>query len=246
MVEHADKLRFGVVVPSTNTVAEDEFAAMCPPTVSLHSARLQMWNPQLGSSAGMEAAVASAIDAVPAAIQQLDTLHPDHIIVGMSIETLWGASAGAASFRSMLAASTNTGVTTAADASIAALRALRAKRVGLLTPYPQVGNSHLIAFLEEHGFVAGPVVGPTAGAATELARVRSADLVPGLESLKASGVDTVLQFCTNLPFLSLADEETRSLGIPVIAITSATFWHALRTVGVSAQMEGCGALMQHF
>jgi maleate isomerase len=36
------------------------------------------------------------------------------------------------------------------------------------------------------------------------------------------------------------------LGKPVIAINTATYWHALRANGIQDRMRGFGALLEHF
>jgi len=35
------------------------------------------------------------------------------------------------------------------------------------------------------------------------------------------------------------------LGKPVIAINTATYWHALRTVGIPDRLDGFGTLLSH-
>jgi maleate isomerase len=42
----------------------------------------------------------------------------------------------------------------------------------------------------------------------------------------------------------LADEAERWLGKPVIAITAAMLWHALRASGMADQMHGLGSLLR--
>jgi maleate isomerase len=42
----------------------------------------------------------------------------------------------------------------------------------------------------------------------------------------------------------LADEAERWLGKPVIAITAAMLWHALRTSDITDQLHGLGSLLQ--
>jgi maleate isomerase len=36
------------------------------------------------------------------------------------------------------------------------------------------------------------------------------------------------------------------LGKPVVAINTATYWHALRAVGITDKLQGMGKLLSHF
>lgn len=44
----------------------------------------------------------------------------------------------------------------------------------------------------------------------------------------------------------IADEAERWLGKPVIAVTIATYWHALRTCGIQDRLKGFTRLMSEF
>jgi maleate isomerase len=75
------------------------------------------------------------------------------------------------------------------------------------------------------------------------------DRVPGtiraaLYELCEAGVDAIVQVGTDLVMTQLADEAERWLGKPVIAITAAMLWHALRASGMADQMHGLGSLLR--
>jgi maleate isomerase len=57
-------------------------------------------------------------------------------------------------------------------------------------------------------------------------------------------VDAIVQVGTDLVMTQLADEAERWLGKPVIAITAAMLWHALRASGMADQMHGLGSLLR--
>lgn len=54
------------------------------------------------------------------------------------------------------------------------------------------------------------------------------------------------QVGTNLSMVRLAAQLETSLAKPVIAINVATYWQALRAVGVTEQFDGFGRLFQEF
>ena len=65
-----------------------------------------------------------------------------------------------------------------------------------------------------------------------------------IQDLNGPDVEAIVQVGTNLSMVRLADEAERELGKPVIAINAATMWHALRTNGISDQLQGFGSLLR--
>ena len=57
-------------------------------------------------------------------------------------------------------------------------------------------------------------------------------------------VDLILQAGTNLAFAPLAGKLELELGKPVLAINTITWWHALRSNGISDRMDGFGSLLR--
>ena len=55
-----------------------------------------------------------------------------------------------------------------------------------------------------------------------------------------------MQVGTNLSMMSLAVAAELWLEKPVIAINTATYWHALRTFGIADKVPGFGRLMAEF
>ena len=55
-----------------------------------------------------------------------------------------------------------------------------------------------------------------------------------------------MAFGANLPFAKLADEAERWLDKPVLQINATTYWHALRTNGITDKVYGYGSLLARF
>jgi maleate isomerase len=51
---------------------------------------------------------------------------------------------------------------------------------------------------------------------------------------------------TNLSMVRLAAAAELWLGKPVIAINTATYWHALRQNGITEKVQGFGRLLEEF
>jgi maleate isomerase len=66
-----------------------------------------------------------------------------------------------------------------------------------------------------------------------------------IRQLDGDDVDAIVQVGTNLSMIRLAAAAELFLGKPVIAINTATYWHALRAVGIPDRKAGFGSLMEH-
>ena len=58
--------------------------------------------------------------------------------------------------------------------------------------------------------------------------------------------DAIIQCGTNLAYAHIAPEAERWLKKPVIAINTATYWHALRKCGIKDKIPGFGRLLSDF
>ena len=67
-----------------------------------------------------------------------------------------------------------------------------------------------------------------------------------LAKVDGDDVDALLQVGTNLSMIRLAARLEQQLQKPVIAINTATYWHALRVNGVTDQQAGFGRLFSDF
>jgi maleate isomerase len=62
--------------------------------------------------------------------------------------------------------------------------------------------------------------------------------------LDGDDVDAIVQVGTNLSMIRMAAAAELFLGKPVIAINTATYWHALRALGLQDKKAGFGTLME--
>ena len=64
--------------------------------------------------------------------------------------------------------------------------------------------------------------------------------------LVSRDTDALIQVGTNLSMVRLAAAAELWLGKPVIAINTATYWHALRAYGIKDKIAGFGRLLEEF
>ena len=67
-----------------------------------------------------------------------------------------------------------------------------------------------------------------------------------IRELDGDDVDAIVQVGTNLSMIRFAAAAEMWLGKPVIAINTATYWHALRACGIKDRVEGFGRLLEEF
>ena len=79
-----------------------------------------------------------------------------------------------------------------------------------------------------------------------LRNLTPAQLTPVLRELDGDDVDAIVQVGTNLSMVRLAAAAELWLGKPVIAINTATWWHALRANDIHDKFDGFGRLMAEF
>jgi maleate isomerase len=66
-----------------------------------------------------------------------------------------------------------------------------------------------------------------------------------IREIDGDDVDAIVQVGTNLSMIRLAPAAELFLGKPVIAINTATYWHALRACGIHDKLAGYGQLMEY-
>lgn len=242
----AHRAAFGVIVPSTNTVVEDEYNRIRPEGVSYHAGRILIENGRLDDNDVFERFLESLRLQIEKAIESVLTCEPDHLIMGMSAETFWGGAEGNDRFEQWVRDVSGLEVTSGAAACDAALKAVGARRIGVITPYQSVADEEVRRFFTEIGYDVAAVHGLKCPSATAIAKVPPHEVEAAFETVDLEGVDALVQAGTNLPVVGVADRLERKLGKPVIPINAATAWHALRTRGITDPVEGAGRLLRDF
>ncbi|MGE0714778.1 MAG: IgiC [Alphaproteobacteria bacterium] len=240
------RLKIGVVTPSTNTVVQPEYDDLRPAGVTNHIGRMHIPDQPVESDADFERMMAGIDAALEDAIERVMTCRPDHLVLGISAESIWGG--GLAPAR-RIAERVRTrfgdiGLTQAADALPAALKALGIKRrISLVTPYFPVAAPHIRGFVGEIGLEAVRLCHLSCRSPVLIAHVTEDQLRAALREVDGPDVEAIVQFGANLPMARLAAEAERWLGKPVIAVNVATYWHALRSNGIADRKHGFGRLM---
>jgi maleate isomerase len=238
------RTKFGVIVPSTNTVVEAEYNMMRLPGVTFHVGRMYIAEPVIDSNETFQRLIQQITASLDTAIRDALTCEPDYLVMGMSAGTFWGGLEGAREFEGRVRAQTRLGVSTGSLALKAALELFGTRTIAVISPYQAIADFEVSRFFTEAGFTVARFKGLRCPTATSIARVDERTLLAVLRALDGPDVDAIVQVGTNLAMVRLADEAERWLGKPVIAINAATLWHALRTNGIGDQLIGFGTLLR--
>jgi maleate isomerase len=182
------------------------------------------------------------------AMDEVLTLEPGHVILATAAESAGGV-AGARALRERLLAKSGgrVGVTLGADAILAALaRYGGIARIGVVTPYMPVGDEQARRFFEDSGFGVMRVKGLRCGSPVLIAHTPEATLRDAIMEADGPDVDAVVIVGTNLPMARVAGMSEFWLGKPVVALNTATYWHALRQCGIDDKVQGFGRLLAEF
>ena len=235
--------RIAVIVPSTNTVVEHDLAMIRPEGVTFHAGRMYIENPNLGSDEDFEALLGEIRQSIVVAIRDVITCKPTHMLMGMSAETFWGGVEGNAAFEARIREQSGLDVSTGATACREALQAFGAERIAVFSPYQPIADRQVSGYFTEAGFSVAAVTGLRCDSATSIAEVHPPELIDVVDSIDDDTVDAIVQVGTNLSFVHQAAELEAELGKPVLAINTATLWHALRTTGIDDRIAGFGRLL---
>ncbi|GAB5459862.1 MAG: igiC [Henriciella sp.] len=239
---------FGVLGPSTNTIVQPEFDAMRPVGITNHYSRIHTPNAKAVSNATFLAGAKAIAENVDEAVERVLTCEPNYLVMGMSAVTFFGGAKGADEYRDHVASISGLGVSTGALACIAALEAYGGcKKLAVVSPYFPAMNAEVSGFFSDHGYEVVRDRALECPSWVDIARVpedRLRDVI--CNELNGDDVDAIIQVGTNLCMTRFAAEAERWLDKPVIAINTATYWHALRTCGFDDKVQGFGRLLTDF
>ena len=238
--------RFAVIVPSTNTVVEHDYAALNVPGVTFHTGRMYIDSPQLGSDSDFLALLTQIRQSMEIAIRDVLTAEPTHMLMGMSAETFWGGKAGNADFVRRIEARSGLRVSTGASSMAKALQKLGAKRISFITPYQRVADDEVRRFFVESGFEVVNYLGLRCATATSISHVSASETKEALLAVDDPTVDAIVQVGTNLSAIQVANDVEALLGKPVLAINSTVAWDGLRAAGIDDKVDDFGVMFREF
>jgi maleate isomerase len=241
------RMKFGVLGPSTNTIVQPDFEMMRPLGVTNHYSRIFTPNAKAVSNESFMAGATVIGNNTLDAVRSVMTCAPDYLVMGMSAVTFFGGVKGADGFQAMVESEAGVGISIGSHSCTAALKAYGGvKRIAFLTPYFPAANTEVRRYFTECGFTVVRDLCLQCPSWTGIAEVTPEVLRERLIELNGPDIDAIVQVGTNLSMVRLAAAAEMWLGKPVIAINTATYWHALRQNKVNDKVQGLGRLLEEF
>ncbi|MEC9432056.1 MAG: arylmalonate decarboxylase [Pseudomonadota bacterium] len=241
------RMKFGVIAPSTNTSVQPEFDAMRPVGVTNHFSRILVENLPVNSDADFDNLVMRIRAATMDAIDAVKTCEPDAMIMGMSAETFWDGKERADKLQAEIVERAGMNVAMGSDACMNALKCFGdIKRIAVITPYMPVGDQQVHRYFTECGFDVVQVKGLKCGSPVQIAHETEKTLRDAINEVNDPSVEAIVQAGTNLAIARVGGIAEFWLDKPVIAINTATYWHALRMNGIEDKVQGYGSLLSHY
>jgi maleate isomerase len=237
------RIKLGALGPSTNTIVQPDFDDMRPLGVTNHYSRIIIPNLPVATDADFIALVNSIQNNTLDAVDVLKSCEMQYLVMGMSAATFWDGRKGAEKYLAIMRERAGVEVSCGSFATEAALNIYKVKRIAFFSPYFPVANAQVKRFYEDCGFTVVRELCLQRPSPVQIAYTTDAMCRDAVRALDGDDIDAIVQVGTNLSMLRFAAAAELYLGKPVIAINAATYWHALRAVGITDKLQGFGTLL---
>lgn len=241
------RLRVGLVIPSTNTSAQPEMDDMRPLGVTNHVSRMEILDDSLTEMPSFNSVIQAMRRSTEPAIRSLRDCQVRRLIVAVSPDAYWnGVEAHGRMLAQLSDVANGAEVTMSADAIEEALARTGARRIGLISPYTELGNEAVSQFFVDKGYEIVALACLGGKSPSRISAVGPADLRRAVEQANDPRAEVIVQVGTNVPMARFAHVAEQWTGKQVIANNSVLYWHALRASGIHDQFDGFGRLFSQY
>jgi maleate cis-trans isomerase len=227
---------FGVLIPSTNTTVEAELCRL-PPGYQAHFARLLSSTPGKTFSPSRD-------DDVEYQSKLLGTARVEMVMLMQTSASLHDDNYDDAVIARMSTAARGVPATTSARAVGQALRALGARRIGLVSPYSEAVNARAKHYFSaKHGLDIALIEGFGATDAYEIGHLGPEKARDALARINRSDIDAFMIPGANFPTMASIAAWEREFNKPVVTSTQAALWAMARELG-GEPIVGYGKLLE--
>lgn len=229
--------RIGMILPSTNTVAEQEFFRMAPEGVSAHVTRVKL---TATNPAGLKAMAENARRAT----DEMMSCLADVILYGCTSGSFLQGLEWERSFRAELTEQAGRPVLTTANNCHLALQALGKKNITIATPYIDALNLAAYRYYSDLGYRVVSMKGLGIEVATNIGKNPPHSIYQLGRQAVTKDTQVLFLSCTGIRSIEVVELLERDLGIPVFSSNIANLWACMRTHGIKDKLEGLGSLMK--
>jgi maleate isomerase len=217
--------RIGLIIPSSNRMVEQEMVRHVPPGVTAHVARLRMTG---AHRVGIDALLPRLAEAAATLVDARCNVVAFHCTANSTAEGTEGDDKLVAAVRQAGAP----WATTTASAIRAALDALSARRIVLITPYTQETTDHEAEFLHGAGYEVLAARGFALKGSDEYCGTPAPFWRDRAIEAARPDADCYLLSCANISTFPVIEDIEQKLGRPVVTSNQAVIFDALRLLGM--------------
>ncbi|MBI3126906.1 MAG: maleate cis-trans isomerase [Candidatus Tectomicrobia bacterium] len=232
--------RIGLLVPSGNNTNEPDFFRMAPSGVAVHASRVY-WGEKLESSVEV---LHEALKHLEAAVVPLAHARVGVMVYGCTSGSFVEGVGHDVEIIRRIEKLAGVPALTTTTACLEAMQVLGFERMAVATPYPDVVNERLRAFFEGNGIEVVSLETfdqPSVWAHADNSPESIYRLARKAYTGKANGL---FISCTQMRAIDVAGQLERDLGVPVVTANQASFWAALRRIGLRDRVQGFGRLFE--
>lgn len=235
--------RFGVLFPPGNVAVERELHGRLPPGVSMHCNRLSRPNSSLSEDSLLEMA-----KSVERAAHDLAQTYPEVIVYACTSGSFLSGAEKDSEIADTIKALTGIPAVTTSTAVREALHAVGARRVFMVTPYPEDINREEAAFLRNYGIEVAGWDSFLCRSSEEIREVDSGRVAAMVLAHREEigSCDGIFISCTALFTVDQIEHLERELDRPVVSSNQAGLWAALQRMKVGSRGLGAGRLLEDF
>jgi maleate isomerase len=223
--------RVGLIIPSSNRMAEQEMIPAFPAEVVAHVTRLRM-------TGANHLAFGELLPRIEEAARALVDARCDVVAFHCTANSMEGGQDGEREILATLMRAGAPHATTTITAIQRAFEICAAKRIVLLTPYGASTTEHEAEFLRQAGYDVLSAKGfALAGSDAYCATAPQFWRDRAVEAARADA-DAYLISCANISVFGVIEELEARLERPVVTSNQAVVWDALRLIG-GHDLRGC-------
>lgn len=229
------RARFGLIIPSSNRMAEPHAWRYTPPDVMPHVARLRMTGPYF---MGLK----NLLPKVERAAATLADAKCDPIVFHCTANSMADGLAGEEKISAAIKNSTGSKAITTASATLDAFKYLKVSRIVLISPYTRPSHEHELDFLNEAGF---DIVGErnlNLSGSDEYCTFPVKKWVSEVTKMQNDDAEAYFISCANIRAIEGIEKLESILERPVVTSNQLVIWKALRTAGINDSLPGLGRL----
>jgi len=232
---HGLRQRVGLIVPSSNTVMEEEFGRVLPRNLSLHVTRIRLREVTRGELLKMERDIKEAV-------YELADADVDVIVFGCTTGSLIGGYGYDLKLLKKIEGLSGKPAVTTSTAVVNALKTLNVGKLAVATPYIDELNRDEKRFLEGNGFIVKKIKGLNIKYNLEIGRQPPNVAYELAKSLYSADIECIFISCTNFRTLEVIKPLEEELNIPIVTSNQATFWYTYKKLNLEYRDENLGRL----